>query len=251
MLPRLAWTSPRTLWKQRLHHPSTSVWSGDTAGSYHLRVGRFFLSLALCAWCLGACGDGRDRPGILKPGLGASGSSTSTGAGNGAGGASGAATASGVGGGALCGERRLQPAACQSCMEAACCQAMLSCDLGSTCAELRSCLEGCSSATCKDNCIEQYGVGGEALSELDDCIDSQCNYECLGWPVCMSGYKTTSKACSACLAASCCEAFSACQSELACRNCLAGDSASCEATVLDEAAIQCRDNNCSDDCPLE
>lgn len=203
-------------------------------------------SLLLCAL---ACGDGRSNAAGLKAVQVASTSGSSGGPSTAtAGGAAGGPASGGGGAGQVCGDRVLEPAACQSCVELACCQALLSCGLGSTCGDLRACLDACSSASCNDSCVQKHAGGGEALFELNDCIDSQCNQPCFGWPVCSSGYKADSKECAACLAANCCGPFSSCQAQSTCQKCLAGDAQACDQTTLDEAAVQCRASMCSEPC---
>ena len=67
---------------------------------------------------------------------------------------------------------------CGACTAEYCDSELRRCNGNSQCTSLLSCLSGCSSESCMDNCLMMYLGGANDLLDLLECMDDECSYEC-------------------------------------------------------------------------
>lgn len=67
---------------------------------------------------------------------------------------------------------------CGYCMETECAYEVSKCDSNWECPSLMSCLSGCSSDSCMENCLYSYYGGADDLLNLLECADDECSWEC-------------------------------------------------------------------------
>jgi hypothetical protein len=141
---------------------------------------------------------------------------------------------------------------CSNCAEANCCVELQTCDGSMECTDHLSCLGSCTDQQCIDACATQFPLGATQLDALDQCLGSSCSDECGGggsYPICDSGFATADFVCSTCLGTSCCMEANDCSNDMNCQDCLIqGSNGTCEATMLDEAFLDCANMNCANDC---
>lgn len=153
-----------------------------------------------------------------------------------------------------CGTAQFAPAACQSCLEGACCDELAGC--ASDCQSWIDCANTCAGdLDCKEDCDAQNPSGASDAATLDACVTASCNAECGGGTtnpnaICDSGFALEDDpTCAACLSDGCCDAYKDCAASPECFACLSGsDPGACDSTDLDEAIATCVVGQCDTEC---
>ena len=142
-----------------------------------------------------------------------------------------------------------EEAACQGCAETSCCSQLLACDIGTTCEQLITCLDGCGSdETCADTCMSTHGAGQPAAAALFNCLDTSCMEACAVTGICGGDLGYTSEAMNTCITDSCCASWDPCYADIDCNACLQDPEVSgCDENALLTAYNTCKDANCPTD----
>lgn len=138
---------------------------------------------------------------------------------------SSSSSSGGTGGAAACGiywDTDPARAACETCMEDACCAELLDCAPGTECDKFLACAQPCTTSACFTTCTTQFATGYEAYNVVQDCYDGSCKQDSgCSWPVCDSGlaYYDPFSECASCLGTSCCAQVTACMADAGCATC--------------------------------
>jgi hypothetical protein len=137
-------------------------------------------------------------------------------------------------------------AACQSCMETACCNELANCSTGTACGDLLDCVEACAGdTTCQDGCMQTHSLGLTAAQALLNCDDNNCDTECALPGACGTTMSYTSEVLTQCVTDNCCATFDPCFNDPDCNACLLNpEGAGCGTNTLFNDYLACMDTHC-------
>jgi hypothetical protein len=201
---------------------------------------------------------------LVAPPAPASGSGGSSGTGGAAGGSGTAQD-----GGSTCGDVQASGAACQACMDRACCQQNGDCT--GSCLDLVDCLTACTpgDANCVASCSNEFAEGAPAYNALAQCLQGSCATSCqssgsVDAAVSCGTLSFAPPACTTCMNEVCCDAALKCSNNPDCviieqcaQYCLPAD-ADCRASCTNlgptgtsafQSLYTCMTGSCGTICP--
>ena len=129
--------------------------------------------------------------------------------------------------------------ACEICYLDSCCDEVTTCEGSSECQSATSCIAGCSTDSCVENCVNQYPSGSMELLDVLECMDGYCSAECGSGGSTTGGGECTpsvgADACEICTADSCCDEMTTCE-----------DSADCIDALY--CLVDCSTDSCAQNC---